>query len=99
MTANNVQSAWKHTAHCYRFLLSLNVYRNKGCVFGGPLQLQIVELRGEMPRFNVIDKTVEGRKAALVGPSGWFGRSRVARCLGVAQWSYFAARCALTSKT
>jgi hypothetical protein len=57
-------------------LLSLNVYRNKGCVFGGPLQFQIMELRGEMPRINVIAKTVEGRKAALVGPSGWFGRSR-----------------------
>jgi hypothetical protein len=56
-------------------LLSLNVYRNKGCVFGGPLPLQIVELRGEMPRFNVIAKTVEGSKAALVGSSGWFGRS------------------------
>jgi hypothetical protein len=69
------------------------------CVFGGPLQLQIVELRGEMPRFNVIDKTVEGRRAALVGPSGWFGRSMVARCLGVAQGSYFVARCALTSTT
>jgi hypothetical protein len=34
-----------------------------------------MELRGEVPRFNVIAKTVEGRKAALVGPSGWFGWS------------------------
>jgi hypothetical protein len=32
-----------------------------------------MELRGEMPRFNVIAKTVEGHKAALVGSSGWFG--------------------------
>ena len=80
-------------------LVSLSVYRNKGCVFAGPLPLQIVELRGEMPRFNVIAKTVEGRKAALVGPSGWFGRSRVAGCLSVAQGSYFAAPCALTSTT
>jgi hypothetical protein len=71
-------------------LVSLSVYRNKGCVFAGPLQLQIMELRGEMPRFNVIAKTAEGRKAALMGPSGWFGRSMVARCLGVAQGSYFA---------
>mgnify|MGYP006141434677 FL=1 len=54
-------------------LVSLSVYRNKGCVFAGPLPLQIVELRGEMPRFNVIAKTVEGHKAALVGSSGWFG--------------------------
>jgi hypothetical protein len=42
-----------------------------------------------MPRFNVIAKTVDGRKAALVGPSGWFGRSRAARCLGVAQGGLF----------
>jgi hypothetical protein len=55
--------------------VSLSVYRNDGCVFAGPLPLQIMELRGEMPRFNVIAKTVEGRKAALVGPSGWFGWS------------------------
>jgi hypothetical protein len=54
-------------------LVSLSVYRNDGCVFGGPLQFQIMELRGEVPRFNVIAKTVEGRKAALVGSSGWFG--------------------------
>jgi hypothetical protein len=80
-------------------LVSLSVYRNDGCVFGGPLPLQIMELRGEMPRFNVIAKTVEGRKAALVGPSGWFGGSRAARCLSVAQWGYFAAPCALTSTT
>jgi hypothetical protein len=59
----------------------------------------MMELRGEMPRFNVIAKTVEGRKAALVGSSGWFSRSRVARCLGVDQGSYFAAPCALTSTT
>jgi hypothetical protein len=26
-------------------LVSLSVYRNDGCVFGGPLQLQIMELR------------------------------------------------------
>jgi hypothetical protein len=80
-------------------LVSLSVYRNKECIFGGPLQFQIMELRGEMPRFNVIAKTVEGRRAALVGPSGWFGGSRVARCLSVAQRSYFAARRALTSTT
>jgi hypothetical protein len=79
--------------------MSLNVYRNDGCVLGGPLPLQIVELRGEMPRFNVIAKTDEGRKDALVAPSRRFGRSRVARCLGVAQGSYFVARCALTSTT
>jgi hypothetical protein len=79
--------------------VSLSVYRNKGCVFGGPLPLQIVELRGEMPRFNVIAKTVESSKAALVGPSNRFGRSRVARCLDVAQWGYLAAPCALTSTT
>jgi hypothetical protein len=66
-------------------LMSLSVYRNDGCVFGGPLQFQIMELRGEVPRINVIAKTVEGRKAALVGPSNRFGRSRVARCLDVAQ--------------
>jgi hypothetical protein len=78
-------------------LLSLSVYRNDGCVFGGPLQFQIMELRGEVPRFNVIAKTVEGRKAALVGPSKRFGRSMVARCLDVAQWGYLAALCALTS--
>mgnify|MGYP000108127002 CR=1 FL=1 len=29
------------------------------------------ELRGEMPRLDMIAKTVKGRKAALVGPSGW----------------------------
>lgn len=34
---------------CYRFLLSVNVYRNKGSVFGGPLQLQIMELTEEEP--------------------------------------------------
>ena len=80
-------------------LVSLSVYRNKWGVFGGPLQLQIVELMGEMPRFNVMTKTVEGRKAALVGPSRRFGRSRVARYLSVAQRSYFAALCGLTSTT
>jgi hypothetical protein len=32
-----------------------------------------MELRGEVPRFNVIAKTVEGNKTALVGSSGWFG--------------------------
>jgi hypothetical protein len=80
-------------------LVSLSVYRNDGGVFGGPLQLQIMELMGEMPRFNVTAKTVEGCKAALVGPSGWFGRSRVARCLSVAQRGYFAAPCALNSTT
>jgi hypothetical protein len=53
--------------------MSLSVYRNDGCVLGGSLQFQIMELRGEMPRFNVIAKTVEGRRAALVGPSGRFG--------------------------
>jgi hypothetical protein len=79
--------------------MSLSVYRNKGCVFGGPLPLQIMELRGEVPRFNVIAKTVEGRKAALVGLSKRFGRSMVARCLDVAQWGYLAALCALTSIT
>jgi hypothetical protein len=79
--------------------VSLSVYRNKGCVFGGPLPLQIVELRGEMPRFNVIAKTVESSKAALVGPSNRFGRSRVARYLDVAQQGYLAALCALTSTT
>jgi hypothetical protein len=72
-------------------LLSLSVYRNKWGVFGGPLPLQIMELRGEMPRFNVIAKTVEGRKTALVGPSRWFGRSTVARCFGVAQRGYLTA--------
>jgi hypothetical protein len=50
-----------------------------------------MELRGEVPRFNVIAKTVEGRKAALVGLSKRFGRSMVARCLDVAQWGYLAA--------
>jgi hypothetical protein len=80
-------------------LVSLSVYRNKGCVFAGPLQFQIMELRGEMPRINVIAKTVEGSKAALVGPSRWFGGSMVARCFDVAQGSYFAAPCALTSTT
>jgi hypothetical protein len=80
-------------------LVSLSVYRNKGGVFGGPLQFQIMELRGEMPRFNVIAKTVEGRKAAHVGPSKRFGRSMVARCLDVAQWGYLAALCALSSTT
>jgi hypothetical protein len=80
-------------------LLSLSVYRNKWGVFGGPLQFQIMELRGEMPRINVIAKKVEGRKAALVGPSGWFGCLGVARCLDVAQWGYLAARDALTSTT
>jgi hypothetical protein len=48
-------------------LLSLSVYRNDGCVFGGPLPLQIMELRGEMPRFNVIATKAEGSRAALVG--------------------------------
>jgi hypothetical protein len=80
-------------------LVSLSVYRNKGCVFGGPLQFQIMELRGEMPRFNVIAKTVEGRKAALVGPSRRFGCLGVARCLDVAQGGHLAAPCALTSTT
>jgi hypothetical protein len=31
------------------------------------------ELGGEMPRLDVIAKTVKGRKAALVGPSRWGG--------------------------
>jgi hypothetical protein len=52
-----------------------------------------------MPRFNVIAKAVEGCRAALVGSSRRFGGSREARCLGVAQGSYFVARCALTSTT
>jgi hypothetical protein len=80
-------------------LVSLSVYRNDGCVLGGPLPLQIVELRGEMPRINVIAKTVEGRKAAFVGPSRWFGCLGVERCLSVAQWGYLAALCALSSTT
>jgi hypothetical protein len=48
-----------------------------------------MELRGEMPRFNVIAKTAEGRRAALVGPSRWFGGLGVARCLSVAQGVLF----------
>jgi hypothetical protein len=52
-----------------------------------------------MPRLDVIAKTVEGRKAALVGPSRRFVRSRVARCLSVAQRGYLAALCALTTTT
>ena len=80
-------------------LVSLSVYRNDGCVLSGPLPLQIMELRGEMPRFNVIAKTVEGRKNALVGSYGCFGCLGVARCLDVAQRGYLAALCALTSTT
>ena len=45
-------------------LLSLNVYRNKGCVFGGALQLQIMELRKRDLRFDVIAKAARERKGA-----------------------------------
>ena len=34
--------------------MSLDVYRNKGGVFGGPLQLQIMELRKRGLRFVVV---------------------------------------------
>lgn len=34
-------------AHCYRFCVSLNVYRNKRCVSGGALQLYYLKLEEE----------------------------------------------------
>lgn len=52
--------------------MSLNVYRNKGCVFGGPLQLQIMELRKRGLRFAVV---VNGAHRAA-GAALW-GRLRV----------------------
>ena len=48
-------------------LLSLNVYRNKGGVFGGPLQLQIMELRKRGLRFDAIAKAARERKVAPCG--------------------------------
>lgn len=54
-------------AHCYRFLMSLNVYRNKVGVFGGALRLQIMELRKRGLRFDVVADAAKERKDALVG--------------------------------
>jgi len=47
--------------------VSLIVYRNKGCVFGGSLQLQIMELRKRSLRFDVIAKAARERKEAPCG--------------------------------
>ena len=47
-------------------LVSLNVYRNKEGVFGGPLQLQIMELRKRGFRFGVKANTARERKEATL---------------------------------
>jgi hypothetical protein len=47
--------------------VSLSVYRNKGTVFGGPLQLQIMELRKRGLRFDAVAKAARKRKDAPCG--------------------------------
>lgn len=54
--------------------LSVNVYRNKGCVFGGSLHLQIMELQKRSLRFDVVAKAARECKGAPC----------VAACVGLA---------------